>query len=61
MAIGEKAEVPDFGKALRKDVHQKTTDELMRIESHRSCTVVLFLRLGLAAWACRWQLICFAL
>ena len=42
MAIGEKAEVPDFGKALRKDVHQKTTDELMRIESHRSCTVVLF-------------------
>ena len=42
MAIGEKAEVPDFGKALRKDVHQKTTDELMRIERHRSGTVVLF-------------------
>ena len=42
MAIGEKAEVPDFGKAPWKDVHQETTDELMHIESHRSGTVVLF-------------------
>ena len=42
MAIGEKAEVPDFGKALKKDMHQETADELISIESHRSCTVVLF-------------------
>ena len=42
MAIGEKTEVPDFGKALRKDVHQETADELVSIESHRSCTVVFF-------------------
>lgn len=42
MAISKKAEVSDFGKALRKDVKQETADELVNIEGHRSCTVVFF-------------------
>ena len=42
MAIGEEAEIPDFGKALRKDVHQETADELVGIKSHRSCTIMFF-------------------
>ena len=42
MAIGKKAEVPEFGKAPGKDVHQETADELVSMESHRSFTVVFF-------------------
>lgn len=42
VVVGEKAEVSELGETLGKDMHKEAADELVSIESHRSCAVVFF-------------------
>jgi len=40
--VGEETEVADLSKALRENVDEESSDELVCIESHRSNAVMLF-------------------
>lgn len=42
MTISQEPEVSDFGKAVGKNVKKESTDELVRLKSHGSDTIVFF-------------------